>query len=119
MLKEKLQALKDKANELPHVNTRSTGSKSITVVNHKNGHRVTLTPALYEALGSPETIQFSIVPDEQVLLIGEELNMKNSFKVSTTGKPTIYQKSLTRQIAIGFNLDFSDKCICQLKSVPS
>jgi len=109
MLKEHLQALKDKANELPPVKTRVIGSMAITVVRHKCGNRVTITPTLYEALGSPETVQFSIVTEEQVLLIGKELNMKNSYKISTTRKPTIYRESLTKQIAVGFHLDFSEK----------
>ena len=109
LTKECLQQLRSKAVELPQAKTQENGASSITVVNHKNGKRVTITPALYKELGSPKTVQFSIVPEEQVLLIGEELGMRNSYTVRTTGKPTVYKASLAEQIAAGFHLDFTNK----------
>ncbi len=109
LTKENLQALKSKATELPHVKAQGRGSWAISVVHHKNGKRVVLTPALYKELGSPEKVQFSIVADEQVLLIGKELGMSKSYPVSTNNKPTIYKASVTAQIADVFQLDFTEK----------
>lgn len=109
LTKECLQKLKSKAVELPQAKKQENGASSITIVHHKNGKRIAITPALYEQLGSPQTVQFSIVSEEQVLLIGEELGMKNNYAVSTTGKPTVYKASLTEQIAAGFHLDFTSK----------
>ena len=106
---EDLQALKSKATELPHVKTQGRGSWAISVVHHKDGKRVVLTPALYKELGSPEKVQFSIVADEQVLLIGKELGMNNRYPVSTKNKPTVYKASLTAQISDVFQLDFTGK----------
>ena len=109
LTKENLQALKSKATELPHVKAQGRGSWAISVVHHKNGKRVVLTPALYEELGSPEKVQFSIVADERVLLIGKELGMSNRYPVRTKNKPTVYKASLTAQIADVFQLDFTEK----------
>ena len=109
LTKEFLQNLRSKAVELPQAKIPKHGANSITIVHHKNGKRVSITPALYEELGFPQTVQFSIVSEDKVLLIGEDLGMKNSYPVSTTGKPTVYKASLTEKIADAFHLDYTNK----------
>lgn len=100
---------KYKAVAFPEVKGKEDHSVSITIVNHENSRRFAMSQFLYEELGSPDKLQISTAEDESVLLISRDLRVKDSYKVSTTSKPTIYKASLVGKITSHFDLDFSNR----------
>ena len=94
------------------------GVLGISVVNTSaNGKRVKLTQALYERLGSPETLQF--VPDDEHLIIGSKIPYcTQEVKFSAgRGKTIIYSSGFVLFLAKRFKLDFSDRSSMSFQEV--
>lgn len=91
-------------------NRAGSGKLSFSVVNsEKNGKRVALSEALFQALGQPEQVSFSF--GDSKLAIGGELPLdapKHKFSPTKTAH-IIYDSELVRAITEMFSLDFSGR----------
>lgn len=82
---------------------------SISITNHRNGKRITLSPALYEGLNKPDKLKFAFDDEEKVMLIASELDgIKNAYQVKGDDRAIIYNSSLVECATDAMQLDFSD-----------
>lgn len=81
----------------------------VSVVNSKNGTRVSLAKELYHTLGKPESVQIGFQEGE--LIIGAALGDGfTDYSLTQQGaKQIIYNKQLVHQITNAFELDFEDR----------
>ena len=92
-------------------NSKKGGTEviSVSITNHVNGKRLTLSKALYSCLGQPKTLQFAVNSNENVLIIGEKLmDEEVSYRVSNKTRGIVYNASLVEFVTEEFNLDFSE-----------
>ena len=98
--------------------TGKSGTLGISVVNtERNGKRVKLTMALFDALGSPKSLQF--VCDGDNLIIGPKIpHCTVSVKFSSgTGANIIYDAGFVQYLTKQFNLDFSARTSIAFRDV--
>lgn len=81
----------------------------MSVVNSKNGTRVSWAKQLYQELGQPESIQIGFQKGE--LIVGATLGEGfTDYPLTQQGaKQIIYNKQLVHQITDAFELDFEDR----------
>lgn len=85
------------------------GIASLSVINSQkgNGNRVTFTETLYNALGKPQSLQFSI--NGSTLAIASELpGVEETYTFKKPDVYILYNKALVLAIAEAFELDYSD-----------
>lgn len=93
-------------------NRNSRGDKgvaSLSVINSLkgNGSRVTFTDTLFNVLGNPQRLQFSI--NGSTLAIASELpGATETFSFKSADVHILYNKSLVLAIAKAFGLDYTD-----------
>ncbi|SHH78937.1 hypothetical protein SAMN02745135_02139 [Caloranaerobacter azorensis DSM 13643] len=87
------------------------GAAAMSVVNSKNGMRVTLGAEVYRRINSPDKIQIAFSIDE--IAVFESLpENENYFKPRITGKSKkviIYSADLVREITDKYGLEFNNK----------
>lgn len=88
---------------------RITEAGVLSVVNSKNGKRVSIAKEVMEQIGQPTSIQIGFVDTRMV--IGEYLGEAyTSYEVKVQGtKRIIYNKDLVEQITNHYKLDFSSR----------
>lgn len=87
------------------------GAAAVSLVNSKNGMRVTFGAELYRRINSPDKIQIAFSADEIAVFKSLPEN-ENYFKPRITGKGKkicIYSADLVREITDRYGLDFSDR----------
>lgn len=95
----------------------STEAGAMSVINSKNGKRVTLSKDVMNRLNNTEMISISFSDDS--LAIAERLpNNNNQLKVKCSGnKGVVYSAGLVSEITDKYELDFSDKVSTTFKEV--
>lgn len=87
-------------------------SPSLSIVNSSNnGKRMSFSKGLIAGLENPKQIQFLIskTDDDWVLIIGENLKAKDTFKFSPANPQVIYCGTYIQSITAEFELDFSNR----------
>lgn len=109
-----LENVKKSAKEI-NVSSTSHGKASypsLSIVNSaNNGKRMSFSKGLIEGLGNPKQIQFltSKTDDDWVLIIGENLKAKDTFKFSPANPQVIYCGTYIQSITAEFKLDFKNR----------
>lgn len=98
---------------IAHNNTKISRNKSaISVVCHRNSHRVILSKDLLKQIGNPKTVQVAISSDSILIAkdIGLSLNdeeLELSYTLKGDGN-IIYSTELVDDITSNYNLDFTN-----------
>jgi len=80
-----------------------SGVHSISIVNHEDGRRVSLSPLLHFELGSPTSVQVAV--DDNSVYIGATIpGQDEKFRFTKKGKSIIYHAGLVRFLTKEFNL---------------
>ena len=81
----------------------------LSVVNSKNGTRLSLSKELYEKIEFPDSVQFGFIENE--LIVGKTIgdDYTNYDLKSQGAKQIIYCKELISQVTESYSLDFSDR----------
>lgn len=102
-----------KKAESKSISKEITDPGAMTVINSKNGKRVTIAAHVMEKLGNPSRLQFAF--DEDIIAVGEILfEDGNTFlvkrgKEKESGKALIYAAELVEEITNEFSLVFNPK----------
>lgn len=93
----------------------SPGKCSVSVVNNRNGHRLSISQALANDLDLQDSVCVAAMPKDKMLLIGKNIPNARSYKLSgSPGEKRIcYSASLSQLISDAFQLDYSN---CSSKS---
>ena len=76
---------------------------SISMVNNRNGHRISLSPLLHKDLGNPASVQ--IAYDDDSIYIGAVVpGQDDRFNFSKTSKTIIYNRALVKFLTREFGL---------------
>lgn len=91
--------------------TRKAGGKgfgALSVVNNRNGMRVTIAAEVYDKIGSPEKLQFAFSDNEVAVFssLPDNLNYFQPRGKGTGKKALIYSAPLVREITEKYGLDF-------------
>ncbi|QIB27941.1 hypothetical protein [Caloranaerobacter azorensis] len=87
------------------------GAAALSLVNSKNGMRVTLGAEVYRRINSPDKIQIAFSADEIAVFKSLPEN-KNYFRPRITGKvkkAIIYSADLVREITNKYGLEFNNR----------
>ncbi|MDY4429632.1 hypothetical protein [Evtepia sp.] len=102
--------------KLPVTSSSGKGKNSFTIVNNRNGKRLTISSSLAHALDVQNEVFLHLNPDDQeILLAKEDLANENAVRLKLRGdqKKTAYDSRVVQGISDLFGLDYSN---CSSKS---
>ena len=83
---------------------------SFSIVNSaNNGKRIMFSKGLLEKLGNPTMVQFMVLTEEGVLMVGENLGAEKAYKFSDANKKIIYCGGVINSLTEEFSIDFEGR----------